>query len=61
MTMCVTMTIVKSEPKNIPIHLVRCGLAPKVRRRYMSGVVRRCIDSSSAIKESESARKEHQV
>lgn len=49
MTMCTTITMVNKVRRAPPISLVFCGLAWKVRRRNRSGVVSRCIDSSSAI------------
>lgn len=48
MTMCTTMTTVNMVKRAIPTTRVRCGVAWKVRMRYSRGVVRRCMDNSSA-------------
>ncbi len=42
------MTAVKMRERTTPTNRVRCGSALKVRRRYKSGVSKRCMDSSSA-------------
>jgi hypothetical protein len=48
MTIWITITKVKRVRRISPTILDLCGLALKVRMRYRRGVVRRCIDSSSA-------------